>query len=172
MHFRLKYELPTVPSDARLRGAPAQRSLRLGLGRVAIRTMVMATATHTDMDTEMATRMGGTTTTITAAQATKTAIPSIREWPSCNADLRGPGITLALSMESWARRPAVQFALTSATMGIQANRRHNRVRGDKPSDFSVLGRRSSFGPVAYVVSPIGVITSSLQSSMQSFQPIT
>src|SRR5438132_750681 len=120
--------------------------------------MVMATAPHT----------GDTTTAITAAQATKTAIPPIREWPSCNADLRGPGITLALSMESWGLRPGKQFALTSANRGIQANRRHNRVRGDKPSDFSILGRRSSFSPVAYVVSPIGVITSSLQSATRSF----
>jgi hypothetical protein len=137
--------------------------------------MVMAMATRmgdttaaitTAWATEVATRMGVTTTALTAQQATKTAIPPIREWPSCKADLRGPGITLALSTESWGLRPGKQFALTSATMGIQANGRHNRVRDDKPSDFSILGRMSSFGPVGYVVSPI--IMSSLQSSPQSF----
>ena len=91
-------------------------------------TMVMGRpATITDMAThlgvttaaimaartmEMTTRMA----LITAARTMETAIPPIREWPSCNAALRGPGITLGLLMESWGRRPGKQFALSSATM--------------------------------------------------------
>jgi len=62
--------------------------------------------------TEVTTRMGVTT----AARAMEMTIPPIQEWPSCNADLRGPGITLALLMESWGVRPGKQFALSSATM--------------------------------------------------------
>src|SRR5438093_9031032 len=127
----------------------------------------MATATHMDMDTgtamatrmgdtttaitaalttEMATRMAGTTAAITAARATKMAIPPIQEWPSCNADLRGPGITLAQSMESWGLRRGEQLTLTSANMDMQANRRHNRVRRDRPSIFQFSEERSSFWP--------------------------
>ena len=33
--------------------------------------------------------------------------------------LRGPGITMVLWTESWGRRPGEQFALTSASVGIQ-----------------------------------------------------
>src|SRR6266581_3424669 len=112
-----------------------------GVGGIHITEM--ATATHTDMDTgtAMAIRMGGTTTAITAAlttamatrlegtraaitaaRATKMAIPPIQEWRSCNADLRGPGITLTQSMESWGLRRGEQLTLTSANMDLQANR--------------------------------------------------
>ena len=80
--------------------------------------------------TDMATRLGVTAaittartmemTTrialITAARIMETAIPPIREWPSCKAALREPGITLALLMEFWGLRPGKQFALSSATM--------------------------------------------------------
>jgi hypothetical protein len=106
--------------------------------------MVMTTAIHTDTDmdmtTAMATRMGETTAAITvaratgmatrmgvtmaattAAQVTEMAIPPIQEWPSCNADLPGPGITLALSMESWGLRLGKQFTLGSVIMGMEAN---------------------------------------------------
>lgn len=114
----------------------------VGTGDTRITVMAIATGTHTataphmDMDTtmamatrmrvsaitaarttEMATRMGVTT----LAQAMEITIPPIQEWPSCNADLRGPGITLALSTESWGLGLDKQFALTSATMGMEAN---------------------------------------------------
>ena len=105
-------------------------------GAGAIRTMVtdmaaMGTATAaTDtgmvtmpmvmgrpvMITDMATRLGVTTAAITAARATEMNIPPIQEWPSCNAVLRGPGITLALLMESWGLQPGKRFTLSSATM--------------------------------------------------------
>ena len=48
------------------------------------------------MMTDMATRLRVTPAAITAARATQMTIPPIQEWPSCNADLRRLGITLAL----------------------------------------------------------------------------
>src|SRR5262249_42739456 len=71
------------------------------------------------MITDMATRLGVTPAAITAARTKEMTIPPIQEWPSCNADLHKLGITLALSMESWGLRPGKQFALSSATMGIE-----------------------------------------------------
>src|SRR5215467_14246948 len=68
------------------------------------------------MITDMATRLGVTTAAISAARTKEMTIPPIQEWPSCNADLRKLGITLALLMESWGVRPGKQFALSSATM--------------------------------------------------------
>jgi hypothetical protein len=79
-------------------------------------TMVMG---RPAMIPDMTTRLGVTTAAITAAQTTEMTIPPIQEWPSCNADLRRLGITLALSMELWGLRPGKQFALSSATMGIE-----------------------------------------------------
>ena len=48
------------------------------------------------MITDMATRLGVTPAAITAARTKEMTIPPIQEWPSCNADLRRLGITLAL----------------------------------------------------------------------------
>jgi hypothetical protein len=100
-----------------------------GVGTGDIRITVMATDIHMamatdpgmDMTAAMATRMRVTTGATTAARVMEMPIPHIPGWESYNADLRGPGITLALSMESWGLRPGKQFALTSATMGMEAN---------------------------------------------------
>jgi hypothetical protein len=68
------------------------------------------------MTTDITPPLGVTTGAITAARTMEMAIRPIQEWPSCNADLRGPGITLGLLMESWGVKPGKQFALSSATM--------------------------------------------------------
>jgi len=95
-------------------------------GMVTMAMILGRPATITDMATrlgvteaitaartmEMTTRIA----LITAARIMETAIPPIREWPSCKAALREPGITLALLMECWGLRPGKQFALSSATM--------------------------------------------------------
>jgi hypothetical protein len=47
------------------------------------------------MMTDMATRLRVTPAAITAARTKEMTIPPIQEWPSCNADLRRLGITLA-----------------------------------------------------------------------------
>ena len=138
----------------------------------------MATATHTDMDTgtAMAIRMGGTTTAITAAlttamatrlegtraaitaaRATKMAIPPIQEWRSCNADLRGPGITLTQSMESWGLRRGEQLTLTSANMDLQANRGITECDAIDAPIFQFSDEGVHFGPVASRVSLIEVV---------------
>ena len=90
----------TGPDTGMVTGRPATiTDMATRLGVTAARTM------------EMTTRIA----LITAARM-ETAIPPIREWPSCKAALREPGITLGLLMESWGLRPGKQFALSSATM--------------------------------------------------------
>ena len=90
---------------AMILGRPAtitDMATRLGV------TAAITTARTMEMTTQIA--------LITAARTMETAIPPIREWPSCKAALREPGITLGLLMESWGLRPGKQFALSSATM--------------------------------------------------------
>ena len=48
------------------------------------------------MITDLATRLRVPTAAITAARTKEMTIPPIQKWPSCNADLRRLGITLAL----------------------------------------------------------------------------
>ena len=70
----------------------------------------------------MVTRMAITTAAITAAETTEMAMQAVQELPNCSADFHGPDITMVKSMESWALRRGEQFALTSATMGLEVPR--------------------------------------------------
>src|SRR5438034_4481953 len=115
------------------------------------------TAITAALTTGMATRLEGTRTAITAARATKMAIPPIQEWRSCNADLRGPGITLAQSMESLGLRRGEQLTLTSANMDLQANRGITECDAIDPPIFQFSDEGVHFGPVASRVSLIEVV---------------
>src|SRR2546430_13999913 len=81
---------------------------------------VMGTHTVTDTVTNL-----GTILIITAAQAaarlTDPTIPPIHGSPSCSAGLRGLGITMAPSMESWGLEREQQFERMSPITGTQAD---------------------------------------------------
>jgi hypothetical protein len=111
-----------------------------GVGAGDIRTMGMATATHTV--TAMATRMGDTPAAIMAARATEMTIPPIQEWPSCKAALRGLGTIMVPLMESWDLGREARFARTSATMAAPVwviDRQLRRQRAIIKPAFEVIG---------------------------------
>lgn len=87
-------------------------------GTPRIGAMTIPITVPTTIRTMAAIHMGATMAAITAALATALVMRPVREWPSCNADLRGPGIIQVPSMESWGLRPGEQFALTNATVDI------------------------------------------------------
>jgi len=70
-------------------------------------------------------------------------------WPSCNADSLAPAITMAPLMESWGRKRAEQFELTSATTDTQTQAnpvfRAAMRLADNVSIFRLVDRRISQG---------------------------
>ncbi len=111
------------------RGGGAGVGAGVGAGDIHMDITATATPTATVMGTHTVTDTVtnlGTTLIIPVAQAaarlTDPTIPPIHGSPSCNAGLRGLGITMAPSMESWGLEREKQFERTSATTGTQADR--------------------------------------------------
>jgi hypothetical protein len=125
--------------------------------------MVAATdtvATDTVATDTVATAMVATDTVATAMVATAimTANASLdmgtdpapdQGWLSCNADSPAPAITMAPLMESWGRKRAEQFELTSATTDTQTQAnpvfRAAMRLADHVSIFRLVDRRISQG---------------------------
>jgi len=94
----------------------------LGAGDIHMDITATATPTATVMGTHTVTDTVTNLDTIliipaapTAARLTDPTIPPIHGSTSCNAGLRGLGITMAPSMESWGLEREKQFERTSAT---------------------------------------------------------
>jgi hypothetical protein len=125
-----------------------------------ITAMVMVAATDTAVMDTVATAMVATDTVATAMVATAiiTANASLdmgtdpapdQGWLSCNADSPAPAITMAPLMESWGRKRAEQFELTSATTDTQTQAnpvfRAAMRLADHVSIFRLVDRRISQG---------------------------
>jgi hypothetical protein len=125
-----------------------------------ITAMVMVAATDTAATDTAATDTVATDTVATAMVATAiiTANASLdmgtdpapdQGWLSCNADSPAPAITMAPLMESWGRKRAEQFELTSATTDTQTQAnpvfRAAMRLADHVSIFRLVDRRISQG---------------------------
>jgi hypothetical protein len=125
-----------------------------------ITVMVMVAATDTAATDTVATDTVATDTVATAMVATAiiTANASLdmgtdpaldQGWLSCNADSPAPAITMARLMESWGRKRAEQFELTSATTDTQTQANPVFRAAMRPADqvsiFRLVDRRISQG---------------------------
>jgi hypothetical protein len=126
-----------------------------------ITAMVMA-ATDTAATDTAATDTVATATAMAATAMVATAIITAnvsldmgtdpapdQGWLSCNADSPAPAITMAPLMESWGRKRAEQFELTSATTDTQTQAnpvfRAAMRLADHASIFRLVDRRISQG---------------------------
>ena len=119
----------------------------------------MGTAEATDtaeaMDTAEATDTVGTAMVATAIITANASLDMGTDpapdqgWLSCNADSPAPAITMAPLMESWGRKRAEQFELTSATTDTQTQAnpvfRAAMRLADHVSIFRLVDRRISQG---------------------------